>query len=150
DGGRAIRHARVTVWPQVVEGDHLLLPLSELQMESNTVSEKGRFLKRLRSHVRVSHSPTGQHLECTSALPLHESEALALELLRAALLAQRYDLAIAPSTPPWGDVVRSYQRHKEQGVRDLRTDTVIKSLRHVLSGRIDPFLMAALIQRSRG
>jgi hypothetical protein len=34
-------------------------------------------------------------------------------------------------------------------VRDLRTDIVVKNLRQVLGGRIDPFLTAALAERAR-
>lgn len=148
DRGHAIHHARVSVWPQA-EDEQRPLVLADLTLEGRAISEKGQFLKRLRSRVTVTHRPSGHQLESATEGSLHETEAMALALLRGWLVAQANGLEAAPGSAPWGDVVRTYQRHREQGVRDLRTGTVIRSIRHVLSGRLDPFLMAALAQRAQ-
>jgi protein subunit release factor B len=142
-----IRHARVTVWPQV--GDEAYpLGRSEVLVQSGQASGRGHFLKRVRSQVIVTHQRSESQVICLSEHTLPEAETLALNLLRGWLVSRINQLEPPPATTVWGEVVRSYQRHREQGVRDVRSEMVIKSVRHVLAGRIDPFLLAGLARRA--
>jgi ATP-dependent Clp protease ATP-binding subunit ClpC len=147
-GGMTTRQVRVTVHPQI-EGDQFPIPYNELILDGAPVTVKGQFLKKLRSRVTVIHRPTRETIEVCSEGALQESEILAINLLRAALTAKENSLIPAPDESPWGDVVRNYQRHREHGVRDVRTGLAARNIRHVLSGKIDPFLMAALVRRSK-
>jgi protein subunit release factor B/MoxR-like ATPase len=147
EGGRVVYQARVEVWPQV-EAETPKIPEAELNVIRESVSGRGRLIKQLRSRVELSHRPSGVSLECVGGGSLEQTEEHAMELLQAQLVAATLDQPL-PLVDAWGDVIRSYQRHREQGVRDLRTDIVVKNLRQVLGGRIDPFLTAALAERAR-
>ena len=146
DGGRATRHANVVVWPLVDPDAHPLL-LADLQLDGAAAGGRGNFLKRLRSRVTVTHRPSNRMVECAGEGSLGETEALALELMRARIVAEEQGIGRDAAGGEWGDVARVYHRHREQGVRDVRTGVVLKSIRNVLAGRIDPFLQALLERR---
>jgi protein subunit release factor A len=148
NGGMATRQVRVTVHPQI-EGDQFPIPYNDLILDGAPVTVKGQFLKKLRSRVTVIHRPTRETVEVCGEGSLQESEMLAIALLRATLMAKEHGLIPAPEESPWGDVVRNYQRHREHGVRDVRTGLAARSIRHVLAGKIDPFLMASLVRRAK-
>jgi len=148
DGGRVSRHANVVVWP-MVSAEARPLPLADLVFDGGPDGGRGNLIKRLRSRVAVTYRPSGASLECCGDGSLQEIEALALEVLRARLAAEEHLSDPRGSVEGWGDVVRVYHRHREQGARDVRTDTVVKSIRNVLAGRIDPFLTAAMDRRRR-
>ena len=147
DGGRTTRYANVLVWPQIDPDVHLLL--ADLELDGATANGRGNFLKRLRSRVTVTHRPSNRMIECVGEGSLAETEALTLELMRARIVVEEQESGRSAAGDDWGDVARVYHRHREQGVRDVRTGVVVKSIRSVLAGRIDPFLKAMLERRRR-
>ena len=153
NGGRQSLHARVEVIPDISPDELDDLPSHEVQVQSQAVSGRGKFIRRLRSHAEAIHLPTETIVSLTNDRSPDENEELCWHLLRARLtyearLPQRP--TPSPLEPFWGAVVRSYSTYKDQYVKDTRTGITETHLRRVLEGHIDVFLEAYLRMLAAG
>lgn len=114
--------ATVEVWPVVDWTLAEPLPLSELRLENLEPDGTGE------RRMRITHVPSGFSVAARGLL--------AMQMLRSRLFA-------ASSGEP--ALVRTYVRHPEPCVTDVRTGYQSRDLDAVLAGELDPFVEAAIL-----
>jgi ATP-dependent Clp protease ATP-binding subunit ClpA/protein subunit release factor B len=143
---------RLNIWAQVdVYPD---LPLSAAQardvmrdtrVEQRALRETGVLVDKLTRQAQISDS--SRALTWRNALSTEETDdtiaryLFALRAQRETPASQSQDLLIAAQ-------VRTYTLHKQQSVRDTRTNVVSAQPRKVLAGALDEFLLAYLTMTS--
>ena len=112
-------------------------------------------MNKTESAVRMTHKPTGIVVRCQNQRSQHKNRAMALQMLKAKLLAMReaerdaemaklYD---AKGEIQFGSQIRSYVMHPYQMVKDHRTNHERGNIQAVLDGDIDDFIEEYLRER---
>lgn len=158
---QARRHtafASVGVTPELEDDADIVLQESDLQIDTMRAGGAGgQHVNKTESAVRVTHLPTGLVVRCQSQRSQHKNRDMAMQLLRAKLLALReaqrdtemaalYD---AKGEIKFGSQIRSYVMHPYQMVKDHRTDFEVGNIQGVLDGKLDGFIEEYLRQRGR-
>ncbi|MFQ5594951.1 MAG: hypothetical protein ACE5HA_12470, partial [Anaerolineae bacterium] len=128
-------------------GELDVLPPDDVRQQSQAISGRGEFLRRLRSQAEAVHLPSETAVSLTNDRPSDDNSELCRHLLQVRLTYEaRVPERPAPSPvePFWGAVVRTYSVYKDQYVKDTRTGVTETHIRRVLEGQIDSFLEAYL------
>lgn len=135
--------ASVLVYP-VWDNDMLDIDLNPKEVRQDMYNYP-RFprLQRLRVGVRLTHLPSGLRIECHQAASQHETVALARQLLKSRLYHQQ--LGKNNTLPTTADV-RYYASYPPSKVQDIRTGLISNNVVNVLSGGLDKFIKAYLLQ----
>lgn len=144
---KTVTQVLVTVLP-VPNDDTLNLHPVETDIAASPVHGTGQFVRKLRWAARAIHTASG-----TAAFATLGSEKaardLALNVLRARLVASRLNGHHHNGDDIWGSVVRAYHFGKRSTIKDPRTNVTSTNPRDVLNGNLDPFIEACL-RRNRG
>jgi peptide chain release factor 2 len=147
--------AQVKVWPELAD-DRLPAggPASaETQIETaaQPADQSGVFFKRLTARATATHRPSGRQLSLLGELPAedlaHECARLLWIQLNVGQGAPAANGAETEAGSAGDGLVRTYQRHKERGVRDHRTGLRVGNVKKVLDGGLDVFIEAAMQAR---
>jgi peptide chain release factor 2 len=141
--------AQVDVAP-LVEGE-LAVELDEGELRIDTYRASGaggQHVNKTDSAVRITHEPSGIVVQCQNERSQAQNKAVALQLLRARLLAleerrRAEELAAERGevkSAEWGSQIRSYFLHPDQRVKDHRTNHEVGDANRVLDGDLDGFV----------
>jgi peptide chain release factor 2 len=141
--------AQVDVAP-LVEGE-LAVELDEGELRIDTYRASGaggQHVNKTDSAVRITHEPSGIVVQCQNERSQAQNKAVALQLLRARLLAleerrRAEELATERGevkSAEWGSQIRSYFLHPDQRVKDHRTNHEVGDAKRVLDGDLDGFV----------
>jgi peptide chain release factor 2 len=156
---QARRHtafAAVEVTPELE--DDVDIEIREEDLEIDTMragGAGGQHVNKTESAVRMKHIPTGVVVRCQSQRSQHKNRAMALQLLKAKLVAMREAERDAELSKLYGDrgeiafgsQIRSYVLHPYQMVKDHRTDVQTGNIQAVLDGDLDEFMAEYLRRR---
>jgi len=151
--------AQVDVAP-LVEGDvDVDLDESDLRVDTYRASGAGgQHVNKTDSAVRITHEPTGIVVQCQNERSQTQNKAVAMQLLKAKLLALKEreraeELARERGevkSAEWGSQIRSYFLHPDQRVKDHRTNFEVGDAKRVLDGDLDGFIREYLNQAAAG
>jgi len=156
---QARRHtafAAVDVTPELE--DEAAIEIREEDLEIDTMragGAGGQHVNKTESAVRMKHVPSGIVVRCQSQRSQHKNRAMALQLLKAKLVAMREAERDAELSKLYGDrgeiafgsQIRSYVLHPYQMVKDHRTDVQTANIQDVLDGDLDAFMAEYLRRR---
>jgi peptide chain release factor 2 len=158
---QARRHtafASVSVTPELEDDLDVEVREEDLQIDTMRAGGAGgQHVNKTESAVRMTHVPTGIVVRCQSQRSQHKNRAMALQLLKAKLVAMKtaardkelaalYD---AKGEIKFGSQIRSYVMHPYQMVKDHRTDFEKGNINGVLDGDLDGFIEEYLRQRGK-
>ena len=151
--------AQVDVAP-LVEGEvEVDIDEDDLRVDTYRASGAGgQHVNKTDSAVRVTHLPTGIVAQCQNERSQTQNKAVAMELLKAKLLALKEreraeELARERGevkSAEWGSQIRSYFLHPDQRVKDHRTNFEVGDAKRVLDGDLDGFVREYLNQAAAG
>ena len=151
--------AQVDVAP-LVEGDvDVDLDEADLRIDTYRASGAGgQHVNKTDSAVRITHTPTGIVVQCQNERSQAQNKAVAMEMLKGKLLAEKEreraeELARERGevkSAEWGSQIRSYFLHPDQRVKDHRTNFEVGDAKRVLDGDLDGFVREYLNQAAAG
>ncbi|MGH2923126.1 MAG: peptide chain release factor-like protein, partial [Solirubrobacterales bacterium] len=140
----------------LVEGDvDVDLDESDLRVDTYRASGAGgQHVNKTDSAVRITHVPTGIVVQCQNERSQAQNKAVAMEMLKARLLAEKERERAAElahergehKSAEWGSQIRSYFLHPDQRVKDHRTNFEVGDAKRVLDGDLDGFVREYLNQ----
>ena len=141
--------ASVDVIAEIEEGGELVIPPSELKVDTYRSGGKGgQNVNKVETAVRFTYLPTGLVAASQSQRSQHQNRATAMRMLFSKLYALREDQQRAEmerfygekGSIGWGNQIRSYVLQPYRMVKDLRTGVETSNTDAVLDGDLDPFV----------
>jgi len=150
--------ASVYAYPDIEREIEIAIDEKELRVDTYRSGGKGgQHVNVTDSAVRITHLPTGIVVQCQNERSQHRNREMALRYLRARLYEREQTLKDekrareegAKMEAAFGSQIRSYVLHPYRLVKDHRTGVETGRVDEVLDGKIDAFIRAQLLGRTR-
>ncbi len=151
--------ASLYVWPELDDEIDIEIPEGDLRIDTfRSSGAGGQHVNVTDSAVRLTHLPTGLVVSCQNERSQHKNRDSALKVLKAKL----YDRALKEQQAKleqiggskkdiaFGSQIRSYVLQPYQMAKDHRTKVEVGDVERVLSGDLDGFIKAFLMQKAAG
>eukprot|EP00899_Mesostigma_viride_P008791 jgi/Mesvir1/17913/Mv12977-RA.1 len=151
---RQTSFAAVEVMP-VLQDEEVDVEIPEADLEISTMragGKGGQNVNKVETAVRVTHLPTGLSVRVAEERSQSINKGIALQRLKARLLAVAQEQRAAEVAQirgdvvkaEWGQQIRNYVLHPYKMVKDLRSGWETSDTVAVLDGELDPFMVAYL------
>jgi len=150
--------ASVYAYPDIEQEIEIAIDEKELRVDTYRSGGKGgQHVNVTDSAVRITHLPTGIVVQCQNERSQHRNREMAMRYLRARLYEREQTLKDekrakeegAKMEAAFGSQIRSYVLHPYRLVKDHRTGVETGRVDEVLDGKIDAFIRAQLLGRTR-
>jgi peptide chain release factor 2 len=155
---RQTNFAAVDVIPKLDKDfSDIVIDPEELRIDTFRASGSGgQHVNKTDSAVRITHIPTGCVSSSQNSRSQGENKVVALGLLKSQLVKLMQDehkehisdIRGESKDVAWGNQIRSYVFHPYKLVKDLRTGLETSDVQDVIDGNLDPFVNAALRQKT--
>jgi peptide chain release factor 2 len=154
----ATSFASVYAYPDIEKEIDIAIEEKDLRVDTYRSGGKGgQHVNVTDSAVRITHLPTGIVVQCQNERSQHRNREMAMRYLRARLYEREQTLQDekrsreegAKMEAAFGSQIRSYVLHPYRLVKDHRTGVETGRVDEVLDGKIDTFIRAQLLGRTR-
>ncbi len=150
--------ASVAVYPEVDDKIEIKIEDKDLRIDTyRSAGKGGQHVNTTDSAVRITHLPTNIVVQCQNERSQHKNKLVCMKVLRSRLFERELDRQKAESQAvedskldiAWGSQIRSYVLQPYRIAKDHRTKMEIGDVDRVLSGDLNPFMLAYLQARTQ-
>jgi len=148
--------ASVFVYPVIEDDLTVEINSGDLRIDTFRASGAGgQHVNKTDSAIRITHLPTGIVVSCQNERSQHKNKENAMKILKSRLYAMKKQeeaeklekIEKTKTDIAWGNQIRSYTLHPYNLVKDHRTNVETGNVQAVLSGDLDQFVNAFLLQK---
>lgn len=157
---RQTTFAGVDVSPILDEADLTDIDIPEKDLEITTMRSGGaggQNVNKVNSAVRIKHLPSGLNVKCTQERSQAMNKDLAMQRLKAQLLAIAREQQVQEIQQirgdqveaSWGNQIRNYVLHPYKMIKDQRTGWESSNVQNFLDGNLEECIAELLKQQAR-
>ena len=157
-GRRHTSFSSVMVMPELDDNVNIEIDEKDIRIDTFRASGSGgQHVNKTDSAIRITHFPTGIVVQCQNERSQHSNKNMAMKMLMARLyeleqeekMKAQENLQGDKKDIAWGSKIRSYVLQPYRLIKDHRTGLEEGNVEAVLDGRLDRFIRAWLLWKSK-